>query len=98
MNKIYLLLGSNMGNSQEQLKTATRHVEKNTGQVTAASGLYITAPWGNSDQPDFLNQVIVIDSSLTAIETLQNILEIEEMEEYERSKMPPASLISIYFF
>jgi len=78
MNKAYLLLGSNMGNSRRQLSTAIARINKKTGRVIRRSGLYRTAAWGNTHQPDFLNQVIVVETILNAAETLQSILSIEE--------------------
>ncbi len=77
MNKTYLLLGSNMGNSPDQLATAIHHIGKKTGKLIRKSALYTTAAWGNTHQPDFLNQIIVIKTTLTAAETLQSILAIE---------------------
>jgi 2-amino-4-hydroxy-6-hydroxymethyldihydropteridine diphosphokinase len=79
MNKTFLLLGSNMGNSLEQLNVAIYYIEEKTGKLIRKSGLYATAAWGNPNQPDFLNQVIVIETMLTAAETLQSILAIEKM-------------------
>ncbi|MCW3092734.1 MAG: folK [Ferruginibacter sp.] len=79
MNKTFLLLGSNMGNSLAQLTTAIHHIEQNTGKLTGQSGLYLTAAWGNTNQPDFLNQVVVVETTLTAAETLHSILKIEKM-------------------
>ncbi len=78
MNKIYLLLGSNMGNSQHQLHSAIKNITKNIGKVVRQSNLYITAAWGNTSQPDFLNQVIVVESSMDAPLTMQTILSIEK--------------------
>lgn len=78
MNKIYLLLGSNMGNSRRQLITATRHIKKEIGEVTRFSSLYVTAAWGNTAQPDFLNQVIVVQTKLNAATTIKRILSVEE--------------------
>ncbi len=78
MNKTYLLLGNNIGNSQQQLKAAIQHINKTIGKVTRQSALYITAAWGNTDQPDFLNQVIVVETKLAALQTMEAILLIEE--------------------
>ena len=79
MNKLYLLLGSNMGNSNAQLTKARQHIEKLIGPVTRQSSLYATAAWGNTKQPDFLNQVIIVETELTAVQTMQTILKIEKM-------------------
>jgi 2-amino-4-hydroxy-6-hydroxymethyldihydropteridine diphosphokinase len=100
MNKTYLLLGSNMGNSQQLLLDAIQQIEINTGRLIRASGLYSTAAWGNTDQPDFLNQVIVIESKLTAEKTLQSILSIEKkMGRVRTIKNAPRIIdIDILFF
>jgi len=100
MNKIYLLLGSNMGNSLEQLTNAIHHIEKKTGALIRKSGLYTTAAWGNTNQPDFLNQVIVIETKLSAVETLKSILTIEKtMGRVRTIKNAPRIIdIDILFF
>lgn len=79
MNTTYLLLGSNMGNSLEQLALARQYISKQTGRLTHSSSLYATAAWGNTNQPDFLNQVLVVETAMTAHETLENILAIENL-------------------
>lgn len=78
MNKTYLLLGSNLGNSKMQLTKAVKYIEKKIGQVTRLSGLYATAAWGNTSQPDFLNRVIVVETGLTALQAMEAILHIEK--------------------
>ncbi len=100
MNNTYLLLGSNMGNSQQQLKVATRHIEERIGKITHWSSLYATAAWGNPDQPDFLNQVIIVETTLTAEETLEEILLIEKkMGRIRTVKNAPRMIdIDILFF
>jgi 2-amino-4-hydroxy-6-hydroxymethyldihydropteridine diphosphokinase len=78
MNKTYLLLGSNMGNRQQKMLQAIKHIERLIGKVIRQSNLYQTAAWGKTNQPDFLNQVIVVETNLSATETMQTILAIEE--------------------
>ena len=100
MNKIYLLLGSNMGNSRRQLSTATRHIKKEIGEVTRFSSLYVTAAWGNTAQPDFLNQVIVVETKINATTTIKRILSVEEkMGRVRTIKNAPRIIdIDILFF
>lgn len=94
MNKTYLLLGSNMGNSKKQLLKAIMLIEKQVGKITRRSSLYSTAAWGNTKQPDFLNQVIIAETGLTATQTMQTILQIEKKwAGYVQLKMHPVSLI-----
>jgi 2-amino-4-hydroxy-6-hydroxymethyldihydropteridine diphosphokinase len=78
MNKTYLLLGSNMGNSIELLSIANEQIEKKFGKLLLGSNLYATAAWGNTSQPDFLNQVIEVATQLDATDTLKEILSIEK--------------------
>jgi 2-amino-4-hydroxy-6-hydroxymethyldihydropteridine diphosphokinase len=78
MHTIYLLLGSNIGDSATQLANAISFIEKKIGLVQKKSSLYATAAWGNVDQNDFINQVILVHSTLTAAETLKQIWAIEK--------------------
>lgn len=100
MNKLYLLLGSNMGNSKQLLADAAAQIEKKIGSVSHLSHLYTTAAWGNTNQPDFLNQVIVVNSVLTAQQTIAKILLIEkEMGRVRTVKNAPRIIdIDILFF
>jgi len=100
MNRTYLLLGSNIGNSKQQLSSAKKHIKKKIGNITRQSKLYSTAAWGNSNQPDFLNQVIVTETKLTPLQTMQMILSIEkEMGRIRTVKNAPRIIdIDILFF
>ena len=100
MNKLYLLFGSNLGNSKAQLTKARQHIEKLIGPVTRQSSLYTTAAWGNTKQPDFLNQVISVETKLTAAQTMQTILNIEKkMGRLRTVKNAPRIIdIDILFF
>jgi 2-amino-4-hydroxy-6-hydroxymethyldihydropteridine diphosphokinase len=100
MNTTYLLLGSNMGNSKASLSKAVIQIEKQIGTVTRQSGLYSTAAWGNTKQPDFLNQVIIVETKLSALQTMQSILNIEKkMGRVRTVKNAPRVIdIDILFF
>ncbi|CAN5634706.1 2-amino-4-hydroxy-6-hydroxymethyldihydropteridinediphosphokinase [soil metagenome] len=100
MNKTYLLLGSNMGNSRLQLLKAIKNINQQIGKVTRQSNLYATAAWGNTNQPDFLNQVIVVETKLSAAATIDTILTIEEkMGRIRTTKNAPRIIdIDILFF
>ncbi len=78
MNTTYLLLGSNMGNSKTLLSKARLHIEKHIGSIWRESSIYATAAWGNINQNNFLNQVIIIHTKLNAAETMSIILDIEK--------------------
>ena len=67
-----------MGNSLAQLKKAKSLIHKQVGKVSRSSAFYSTAAWGNTDQPDFLNQVVVISTKLNPELVLAQILLIEK--------------------
>lgn len=100
MNSTYLLLGSNMGNSTELLSNAIEQIENKIGPLLLQSNLYATAAWGNTSQPDFLNQVIEVATKLDATETLKEILSIEKnMGRIRTVKNAPRIIdIDILFF
>ena len=73
----YLLLGSNLGDRKKYLFDATANIEQKIGVIIRKSSLYQTASWGKPDQPDFINQVISVDTDLLPLELLKKVLEIE---------------------
>lgn len=78
METAYLLLGSNLGDRKANFSMATKRLAS-LGQVVAASALYETKPWGQTNQPDFLNQCIALNTHLTPQELLLGILDIEQL-------------------
>lgn len=77
MNELVLLLGSNLDDREQILLEASRQIENKIGQVTSRSKLYQTAAWGNEDQPIFLNQVLVVNTTKSVRESLTITQEIE---------------------
>jgi 2-amino-4-hydroxy-6-hydroxymethyldihydropteridine diphosphokinase len=73
----YLSLGSNMGERERMLKTAVELLSKRSGDILDRSAVYETEPWGNKEQPVFLNQIISIDTPLSAEELLDEIHFVE---------------------
>lgn len=78
MNQAYLLLGSNQGEREEFLLKAKEMLEIEAGEILKESSVYRTAAWGDLDQPDFLNQVVLISTQLHAADLLDSILGIEK--------------------
>jgi 2-amino-4-hydroxy-6-hydroxymethyldihydropteridine diphosphokinase len=78
MIKVYLGLGYNMGDRADHLRRARECIRAIAGVViTRASSLYLTAPWGKTDQEDFVNQVIEIETDLEPLELLHELQDIE---------------------
>ena len=67
-----------MGNSAEHLHAARQNIRHKLGIVTNASSMYKTAPWGNTNQQDFLNQVLELQTEVTPENVLETILQIEQ--------------------
>lgn len=99
-NTVYLLTGSNVGDSKALLNQAKLAIEEQVGAITAASSLYQTAPWGNTNQQHFLNQVLEVNTPLNANEVLTTILAIEQqMGRVREAKWAPRTIdIDILFF
>jgi 2-amino-4-hydroxy-6-hydroxymethyldihydropteridine diphosphokinase len=75
---LYLLLGANLGDRITTLSRAVDLIRARVGAVVQASGLYETAPWGVTDQPAFLNQVLAVETILASEAVLIQTQAIEE--------------------
>jgi 2-amino-4-hydroxy-6-hydroxymethyldihydropteridine diphosphokinase len=74
---VFLSLGSNEGDRQGNLDKTILRIGKEAGTIVKVSSVYRTAAWGKTDQPDFLNQAIQLETSLSPEELLEKILAIE---------------------
>lgn len=77
MNKAILLIGGNLGDRTGHLKQAVAQINKLVGKVEKISALYETAAWGVVEQPDYLNQGLVVSTEMDALTLLRTVLEIE---------------------
>ena len=100
MNKVYLLLGSNKQNPKKKLAKAKLLINTQIGKIDRQSSIYETAAWGYTNQPNFLNQVVILQSAFTPSEILQKILTIEKkMGRVRTIKNAPRSIdIDILFY
>lgn len=74
----YVALGSNLNDPASQLRSGARALGKLPGtRLVRGSSLYRSAPVGLADQPDFINAVCEIDTSLIAQDLMQALLKIE---------------------
>ncbi len=100
MNQAYLLIGGNLGNRELNMAMARKEIETRAGLIFKRSSLYQTGAWGKTDQPDFLNQVLVIDTALDAMGLLEQLLSAEKaMGRYRNEKNGPRNIdIDVLFF
>jgi len=75
--KVYLLLGSNLGKRERMINEAIQQIELRVGDIFARSSWYETAAWGNTDQPPFLNLALGVSTSLSPLQVLEEVLDIE---------------------
>ncbi len=99
-SQVVLLLGGNLGNRVQNLSKALEALQQDIGTVQKKSSIYETAAWGITDQPNFLNQVVIIKTHLTAQEVIKKIFIIEKQLGRERLiKMGPRLIdIDILFY
>ncbi|HEY9560545.1 MAG TPA: 2-amino-4-hydroxy-6-hydroxymethyldihydropteridine diphosphokinase [Anseongella sp.] len=96
MNEVYLSLGSNLGKRQENLAAASRELQNLLGTPLKQSSVYETAAWGNTDQSDFLNQVLVFQLEKGRENwLLERINELESMLGRVRREKWDARIIDI---
>ncbi len=77
MNNVYLLIGGNMGDRMANLAAARNSINIECGRIVAESSIYETEAWGYKEQNAFLNQALVIQTSLQANALMDSILKIE---------------------
>jgi 2-amino-4-hydroxy-6-hydroxymethyldihydropteridine diphosphokinase len=58
---VYLGLGSNLGRRARNLSAARRRLRQKGARIARQSRVIETAPWGDTDQPRFLNQVLEVE-------------------------------------
>ncbi len=81
----YIGLGSNIGDREYQLNRALELLKSaEKVEVTTVSSFYITAPVGYEQQPDFLNAVVEIMTTLSADDLLELCSKIEKELKRER--------------
>ena len=100
-DQVYLVTGSNSGNSQDCLKKTILLIEriKNT-KILTLSSIYQSKSYGPIKQRDFLNQAIHIDTKLTPFELLDELLSIENnLGRVRRERWGPRTIdIDIIFY
>jgi 2-amino-4-hydroxy-6-hydroxymethyldihydropteridine diphosphokinase len=95
MNNACLLLGGNLDNRLINLRKACELLELHVGKIIKSSAIYETAAWGSMNQPAFLNQALLIKTSLSADEAMHEILYIEKKMGRIRTEKNASRIIDI---
>ena len=87
-----IALGSNLnskwGDPAATLREAIRRIGQ-LGKVHALSSLRETAPFGYTDQPDFTNAALLMETDLEPLDLMRALLEIERAMGRDRSAAVP---------
>ena len=68
---VYIGLGSNLGQPVQQLLTAIKRLRQSSElRIDAVSSLYRTPPMGPKNQPDYINAVVKVSTSLSPLQLL----------------------------
>ncbi|MDA3979127.1 2-amino-4-hydroxy-6-hydroxymethyldihydropteridine diphosphokinase [Gallibacterium sp. AGMB14963] len=81
MNNVYIALGSNLNQPILQLTTALDYLQQQPAiQLIAVSPLYSSKPLGPQDQPDYVNAVAQIQTSLEPLALLDLLQSVEQQQ------------------
>ena len=100
MHTIYLGIGSNLGNREENCKKAILLMSEKGIVIKQQSSMYETEPWGVKDQPKFINMAVEAETDKTPEELLGVLKKVEsEVGRTETAKWGPRVIdLDILFF
>lgn len=85
--KTYLGIGSNLGDKKKNIDCAIRQLSAEVGSVIRQSSYYISEAWGFQSEHDFVNIVVLIETTLDPLDLLHRIQKIErEMGRTQKSE------------
>ncbi|MEM6318299.1 MAG: 2-amino-4-hydroxy-6-hydroxymethyldihydropteridine diphosphokinase [Bacteroidota bacterium] len=76
-HQLYLSIGGNLGQRKANLAKAIELTSEEMGMVSQVSPIYETKAWGVENQPDFLNQALLVETMLSPEAALSTVLKIE---------------------
>jgi 2-amino-4-hydroxy-6-hydroxymethyldihydropteridine diphosphokinase len=77
MSKVYLGLGTNLGDKEKNIGTAIKYIEELVGKVVSQSTLYVTVPWGFKSDNTFINAAVIAETGLSVHDVLIATKKIE---------------------
>jgi 2-amino-4-hydroxy-6-hydroxymethyldihydropteridine diphosphokinase len=79
MTRVFLGLGTNLGDKEKNLAQAIDNIAEVIGIITSRSSVYETEPWGFQSSDQFLNMVIGVETNLKPSGLLGRLLMIESL-------------------
>lgn len=74
---VYLGLGTNLGDREQNLNDAMERIGKRIGTVMRRSSFLATEPWGFSSENRFLNAAVRVETQLSPVDVLHSTQQIE---------------------
>jgi 2-amino-4-hydroxy-6-hydroxymethyldihydropteridine diphosphokinase len=84
MHQVFLGIGGNTGNKQDNFDKVYTFIKNELGEVLRSSSVYETSPWGFQSEDNFWNQVLVVETEYSPEELLQKVAKIENWLGRER--------------
>jgi len=78
MSLVYLGLGSNLGDKEQNLNDAVMGLSMDVGSIVRVSAFYTSEPWGFNSGNVFSNAVVLVDTNLSPFEVLSKTQLIEK--------------------
>ncbi len=78
MTTVYIGLGSNLGNREDNCRNAMNHLTESGIKILKRSSLLETEPWGVLDQPKFINMAVQAETDLGPEQLLLLLKRIEQ--------------------
>lgn len=85
-HRVILCIGGNLGERLENIEETRDFITFNIGDITMASAVYESPAWGMEGAPDFLNQILLVETALSPALLLSEIKELEDF--YGRDRRP----------
>lgn len=85
MSRIYLGIGSNLGDKEQNIMTALKLVKEGVGTIVIQSSICKTMPWGFHSDNIFYNAAACVETNLTPMQVL-SVIKMIEMEMGRTSK------------
>ncbi len=87
MNQVYLGIGSNKNHPYFRINTVLKQINRiKSTNIVKKSSLYVTKPLGPQAQPNFINSVIEVRTSLEPIDLLHELQNLERLHNRKKTK------------
>ena len=79
LHQVYLGLGSNLGDKEENIRKAIDMINEQIGTVVRQSAFFYSEPWGYESENQFVNAAILVETTLTPHQLLKATQRIERL-------------------